>query len=356
MTELYRDAIVVASLLGALLLLTPSLRWRPLALVLALGALGAGLGLGFLIVRDLAWLPVWTGLSVESASLVAWALFALAARRAPRPWLPGPPVVVAWLAGALFGEIAGAALVAAPAKDRGQAARLAMAAAAGGLVGRAGDPALLALGDRLSPLWLLPVSGLLLGLAWPKEAPEPGGSRLVTVIGLLVAIITAFMPSFAPSLTPVGLALGAAALFVCSLREGRESAGAWREVVWVVSGVILALVGAISGLWELLADSLEWMASDWGYLPLGLLAGMAGLISLFIDGPAAGLSAAAVVDRALDLRVPGLAVALAVGIGVGGLGPLVIAGAVREGFRRWVLAVVLAAIYVQLIDRWLQPV
>ncbi len=61
-------------------------------------------------------------------------------------------------------------------------------------------------------------------------------------------------------------------------------------------------------------------------------------------------------DRALDLRVPGLAVALAVGIGVGGLGPLVIAGAVREGFRRWVLAVVLAAIYVQLIDRWLQPV
>ncbi len=350
MIPLYRDAVIVAALCAGLLLLNPSARARALAPLLAVGAVAAGLGLGFLVGADLLNLPSWTGLGAEAASLVGWALFGMAARRAPRPWLPGPPALVAWLAGALFGEVAGAALVAAPAKDREQAARLAMAAAAGGLVGRVGDPALLALGERVSPLLLLPLSALLLLLARPRETPEAGGSRAVTAVGLAVAVGAALLPGMAAA----PLLVGAVVLLALGWRRAAEP-GTWREPLWVLGSVTLALIGAISGLWELLAGSLEWMANDWGAVPLGPLAGLAGLVALFVDGPLAGLGAAAALDRALDLRGPGVGFALAVGAAVGGMGPLVVAGAVKQGFRRWVLGVLLAGVYVALLSGWLQP-
>lgn len=345
MIPLYRNVAIAGGLLGALLLLAPSARLRGYAPLLVSVAVTAGLVLGFLIPADLLHLPAWTGLQLESAAIVCWVLYGLAARRAPRPWLPGPPVLTAWLAGALFGELAGAALVAAPAKDRGQAARLAMAAAAGGLVGRVGDPTLLALGDRVQTSWLLPLSAMLLLLARPTGPVEPGGSRGVTALGLGVAVGTALLTAWSP------LVLLGGAVVLLGLGRG---ALAWRELLWGLSSVALALVAAIAGVWEAAAESAEWLASNWGSLPLGLVALAAGLGSFLIDGPAAGLSSAALLDRAMDLSSPGVPVALAVGAAVGGAGPLVMAGAFRAGWRRWLLGVALAAAYAAALSPWLR--
>lgn len=340
MIELYRNAWVAGGVLGALLLLAPSARARGFAPALLLGLVAAGLGLGFLIPRDLLELPGWVDLELESAALIGWALWTMAARRAPRPWLPGPPAVAAWLAGALFGEIAGAALVAAPAKDRGEAARLAMAAAAGGLVGRVGDPTLLALGERVSALWLLPVSAILLLLARPTEAPQPGGSRAMTALGLVVAALCAMLPAW----SPLALLGGAAASLALGRREDADG-GSWRELAWVASAVGIGLVAAVTGLWELGAEGMEYWAGALGGLPLGLLAAVSGLGALLLDGPAAGINLAALLDRAADLRVPGAEIGLAVGAAAGGIGPLVVADALRAGWRRWLIGLLLTSLY-----------
>lgn len=339
---------VSGAFLAALMVLAPSGRARGLAPVLAVGAIITGLVMRFLIPADLLHLPAWTGLGRESADLVGWALWVAAARRSRRPWLPGPPALAAWLAGALFGEIAGAALVAGAEPDKGRAARLAMAAAAGGLVGRVGDPALLVLGDRISVASLLPLSLLLLALAKPGGDPQPDGSRAVTGLGLVVACCAGLFPVAAP----YALVGGAALLLALGRSEQRISV--WSEVAWTLAGLVLALITAASGLWELAAESLEQIAGIWGSIPMGLVALVSGLAAMLIDGPATGICAAALAERAMDLRSPGFALALAIGSAVGGIGPLAVVRASRRGARRWLLGVVIAAIYAAVLARW-QP-
>jgi hypothetical protein len=54
-------------------------------------------------------------------------------------------------------------------------------------------------------------------------------------------------------------------------------------------------------------------------------------------------------DRAMSLNIDGARLALTAGLAVGGLGPLVVAGALRAGWKRWFLQVVVTVIYVGLV-------
>lgn len=348
MNALFVTCLVSGGFLLALLVLAPSARARGFAPLLAVGAVLTGLAMKFLVPIDLLHLPAWAGLGWESASLVGWALWVAAARRARRPWLPGPPALAAWVAGAIFGEIAGAALVAGAEPDRARAARLAMAAAAGGLVGRIGDPALLALGERISPLALLPLSLALLALAKPGGDPMPGGSKAATGLGVLVAVVAALVPTVAP----IALVVGAGLLTAFGRDERGEPI--WPELAWALSGLVLGLITAVSGVWALAADGLEQLGGIWGSIPMGLAALVSGLGALLLDGPASGICAAALVDRAMGLRSPGFALALGIGTAVGGIGPLAVVRACRAGGRRWLLGVVIAAIYATILSHW-QP-
>jgi hypothetical protein len=82
---------------------------------------------------------------------------------------------------------------------------------------------------------------------------------------------------------------------------------------------------------------------------LPVLTAAGALVSLLADGAAGALLGTAIVDRALDLRVTGVPAALAAGLAVGGLTPLVMVGAVREGLSRWALQVLLAILWAGLV-------
>jgi hypothetical protein len=51
----------------------------------------------------------------------------------------------------------------------------------------------------------------------------------------------------------------------------------------------------------------------------------------------------------MSLNIDGARLALTAGLAVGGLGPLVVAGALRAGWKRWFLQVVVTVIYVGLV-------
>ncbi len=73
------------------------------------------------------------------------------------------------------------------------------------------------------------------------------------------------------------------------------------------------------------------------------------LIAVLSEGISGALLTSAVLDRALDLTVDGVPTALAAGLAVGGLAPLVIVGAVREGLLRWAAQVFLALLWAGLV-------
>lgn len=319
--------------------------------VLALAAVVIGLARGFLVPMDLLHLPAWSGLTRECAALLAWALWAGAARMAPAPWLPGPPVVSAGLAGALFGEISGAALVASGQTDRRAAASLALAAAAGALLGRVGDPVLLALGDRVSALWFAPLGLVLLALAARGAPTQPvaEGDRRVTALGLAVAVGAALFPAFAWAI----VLAGAVALLAWGLARKAPVAPALQSLSWVLGSAALVLVAVSAGLVDFAAEGMQDGVAFLGPAPPALLAACGALGAAFMDGPATALFAAGFLDRAMDMTFLGYEVPIAIGAAVGGLGPLVAVGALREGWRRWLLGVLIAVAYAAVAGHWI---
>jgi hypothetical protein len=63
------------------------------------------------------------------------------------------------------------------------------------------------------------------------------------------------------------------------------------------------------------------------------------LLSAICGGQSAALIAEAILDRGPGLQIENLRSGLAAGLAVGGLGPLVVAGALQEGLFRWSLQV-----------------
>ncbi len=338
---------------GALLVALALVRRRRglAALVLALAAVVSGLVRGFLIPADLLHLPEWAGLSRECAALIAWGLWSAAAQMAPAPWLPGPRAVSAGLAGALFGEVSGAALAVSGAPDRQGAVSLALAASAGALLGRVGDPVLLALGDRVSALYFVPLALILWAVA-ARGAPQERlveGDRRVTALGVLVAVGAAVAPAYAWAIVLVG----AASLLGWGLRRRAPLAPLGQQLGFALGSVVLVLVAISSGLVDLGTQGLTDAISFLGPAPPWLLAAGGVIGGALFDGPSAGLVLAGLIDRSLDMPFRGFEVPIALGAAAGGLGPLVAVGAVRAGLRRWLFGMLIVALYAVLISRWI---
>jgi hypothetical protein len=259
--------------------------------------------------------------------------------------------VGAFLAGAAMGELGAAAALAGAARDRAGAARLALAAMGGAMIGRVGDPAVLVLAARVdSRAWALVPLGLAMALvAAPRRdhlRPHAAGSLPVTGVTAVVALIGAFAP------TLLGPALGVGVLALAGLALARRGAAQTLDgealgrllgpTLWTLGSVVLALVATAAGLPLVAAEGLAQVMDQVGPVLMPLGVAVAASLSALIDGPAAGLLLAAFVDRAAFYRGDGLALVAMLGAAVGGLGPLVVAGALRAGLLRWLAQVGLA--------------
>ena len=319
-------------------------RRRALAMLAALIVMvlvGGGV-LGALAPADALYLPAWTGLGGAMLSLILWAMLGMLARAAGGVSLPGPPLLTAIAAGALIGELGAAAMIAGM-TDKRAAARLALAAAGGAMIGRIGDPALVLLFEPVG--WSLAPLGLLLALVAVPGSPLPrlDGRPLITAAAAMVAVAAAFSGAWLPHVLAAGCVLMAV------LAGERVRSVELKPVGWVSGVVVLALLATASGLTELAAWGIEYVQESLGGLLLPVLTAAGALVSLLADGAAGALLGTAIVDRALDLRVAGVPAALAAGLAVGGLTPLLIVGALREGLVRWALQVLLAVLWAGLV-------
>ncbi len=247
--------------------------------------------------------------------------------------------------GALIGELGAAAVMGHLAEDRSSAARLAVAASGGAMIGRVGNPALLLLTERVGghlPLTILPlaVAVMLVGAPWKarlKSDALKSGDRRLGWVTLGVFVLALVAPLWA---------LLAGVILAAGLTFRNLPHFEWREPLWVLGGMGLVLVAVSSGLVELAAMGLEAGAVnlDWfGVVPLFAAVALFGAL---IGAPAVTLFVAALIDRALDLQLDGFATTCAVACAVGPLGTLVVAGALRKGIGRWLLQVAIGMAWV----------
>ncbi|MEL6349021.1 MAG: hypothetical protein AAFV53_38305 [Myxococcota bacterium] len=306
---------------------------------LLLAAVGGGVLMGALHLGELVWLPQWTGLADSMILLVLWAVFGGFARAAGGARLPGTSSFSAVISGALVGEIAATVILTANVEDRGKAARTALAASAGGFFGRLGNPGMLLLTERdPDMLFTLVPLGLLCALVvMPGGMAAPPKGRLsVTVVAGLTALGTLVSGPLAWAPVMAGC-VGMAAL-----AWPNRQAIDWQMPLRAAMIAAVVVLSATAGLPEMAALGLEEIAEPLGawFKPALTLAGA--LVAMLGDTAGAGLFADAMLDRAMDLHVAGAAAALAAGITAGGLGPLLLARAFREGWLRWLIQIAIA--------------
>jgi hypothetical protein len=337
--EIIRNAVVMGVFVFLPVLMVGSLRWRGVwALIVAIIAAVVGGALGILVPTDLFRLPMDTGLAVPVALVVGQALLGVVAGAAGRPWLPGPPVLVAPIAGALLGEIGGAALVTVGVEDPKARARLALGAAAGGLLGRMGDPALLISGGGMVTLaHFAPLALVAMIAARPRygdlAGTESGSKNITAVVG--IAAVLALVPALRL------VAVFGGVLVLAGMAGRRLKTARPGPFLWVASGAALVLMATAGGAPALLGVGLESVQNAYMSLVVPVLLVGGALGSTMAGGGPAALFAHALLERCQALHVHGAHLALTIGVAAGGLGPLVVARAVGAGWPRWLLQVAL---------------
>ena len=331
----------VAAPVLALLLVFWTRRWR-WAGALAIGMLAVGIGAWkkVIFVTDVGTLLTHGGLAEALSQLFLWTLYAILLRTHGRIPLRGHPMWLAPLMGALLGELAAAALLSSGARDPKAAARLALAAAGGAMIGRIGDPAILVMwSSDLSPVFLGLVGLGCVAVASPQvDDLETDDADSLDPL-LLGGVIAVAVLGMARELALEGLAVGCG-LMLYQLRSRALSADL-RPLGWLVGSVLVVLVATAGGVFSLGGQGLEELWSITGERTRLILSGGAVVLSALC-----GEQAASLVTEGLLLRSPGLQIAdlhtsMAAGLAVGGLGPLVVAGALKHGLLRWAAQVVL---------------
>jgi hypothetical protein len=337
------EAALVGGVTGGLCLVAVLFgRWRwgwIVALALALG------GLGFLVAFEGSPAPALAGSPWLSALLLGgWLLLGRLLAGCGGLALGPVPGLAALACGALAGDLAAVALLSQRAEDPRQSARLALTASAGGLLTGVGSPATLLVAHP-AQLWPLALAAAL--VAWPRGRLAADGRPGLTLALLAVAAGSWF---HAPAALAAGLAVAGIAWVTSEDRDGPKPKGALLHLALLA--VLAGLAGYAGGLWG--AEwGLAWAMAQEPALggPLVVLAGW--LLAAAGGEPAAALLASAIVDAPLLPRVPGVAPALAAGIGLGGVGPLLLAGAWREGRRIWGLQLLVALVWAGVVfGRW----
>jgi len=267
------------------------------------------------------------------ALLFGWYLYGAlsreAAGRIPRRHLGA----FALLGGALLGDLAAAAVIAGAVQDKRLAARAALVASAAGLLTGVGTAATLLVA---SPGALIAPAALAIAVAWPRGA-EAGavsggdgedGPWLRPLAPLaLIGLLSLWQ-------APLALALGIVFVGWRTRLAGLKHLD-WRPLVLLAAVTVAAWAAWRSGaLWS--AEwGIAWLASRAPGLAEPLLLLVGALIAALGGEPAAALVGAEILQAPLYPRFPELAGPLAAGLGLGGLGPLLISGGWRAGWRIW---------------------
>ncbi|MGB0639573.1 MAG: hypothetical protein ACPGTU_09580, partial [Myxococcota bacterium] len=235
-------------------------------------------------------------------------------------------------------------ILSASARDAKGGARLALAAAGGGMIGRMGDPAMLVFAEsRPDILMFMAPLGLLCALlARPRREDLIQGEQKNRTRTVLVAVVA--LVALIPGLTVVAIVSGIIGLAALSSdRRGPIEVGG---SLWHFGAVVLGIIAVVGGGVEQVAVGLEWaqeLGGAWGAPALTLAAA---LLTALTDATAMSIVGQGVMDRALSLDAVGAAPAMAAGIAVGGLAPLIAARALRAGWRLWLGQVALAILWV----------
>lgn len=355
--------LLVALVGGALLLglgaTTLLGRWRG-RLALGLGLLGLLLALlgGALRLPELPGLVGALGLGGPLSGVLGWALIGLLAAALGGPALPGPAWLRALLGGALLGELGAVVWIAhgtrpaggeggAPAGSELRGPRTVLCAMAGALLAPGGD----AVGAALGPGTLAGravflgagLALLLLAAPWRGLGDLPRGRPELTAILLVLGLLPLLAPPHQGLVTALGLlALGALAL-------GRRARPRLDLVAWTLGSLLLALLGVLAGLPQLLVQGIDLLALDAEpWLP-PLFMGAAGLLVLLVGEPAAALLLGAVDAQALSAEgwpggPDGLRLGLLLGAGLACRLPLHIGGAARYLLPRLLLVLGVAMV------------
>jgi hypothetical protein len=215
-------------------------------------------------------------------------------------------------------------------------ARLALGAAAGGLLGRMGDPALLiAEGGGVTLAHCAPLALVALIAARPRRGDLDGtqaGSKIITAVAVVAALL-----ALVPALRLVAVFGGV--LVLAGLAGRRLKAASPGPLLWVAAGAVLVLMATAGGAPALLGVGLEAVQNAFMSLVVPtLLIGGALASTVAGSGPAA-LFAHALLERSQALHVHGAHLALTIGVAAGGVGPLLVARALGAGWPRWLLQV-----------------
>jgi len=289
---------------------------------------------------DLWVLPTGLGMGSSLVLMVLWIVYGAVARTLGPVAIPGPAWLTAILLGAGIGEIPAAAILSAGARTPRGAAKLALAAAGGGLVGRLGDPAMLILleGHPTAMLSIAPLGFVLAWIARPDvddliqpDAADPRRMALVLGIGAVAAI---------PGLTLGALVFGIIAMGLAA--QGRKGHVELGVLAWQITALMLAVLAVAGGAPEQAATGLELIVETLGWWASPLLVGISALLSALSDGTAMAILCQGIVDRAMSLDAQHLVAPMAVGVAVGGLAPLIAAGALKAGWKLWLLQVAVA--------------
>ena len=319
-------------------------RWRlwavgPVVLVSLIVATTYGI-IGW---SDLWVLPTGLGMGSSLVLMVLWIVYGAVARTLGPVAIPGPAWVTAMLLGAGIGEIPAAAILSSGARTPKGAAKLALAAAGGGLIGRVGDPAMLILleGHPSAMLSIAPLGIVLAWMARPDaedliQAGAVDARRMALVLGIgLVAAV--------PGLTVGALVLGIIGMGLAA--QGRKGHVELGVLAWQIAALILAILAVAGGAPEQAATGLELFVETLHWWASPLLVAIAALLSALSDGSAMAIVCQAIVDRSMALDAQYLAVPMAVGVAVGGLAPLIAAGALKAGWKLWLIQVGVAVLW-----------
>ncbi len=340
------EAIRNAVLFGGLALACGSLGWWPrwgawAAALLALGGWIAAVVLGVVPPADL--LVLSAALPGHAlVLLLGWGLLAVGLRRLDGVGGLGPDALGAFVGGADFGAVP-VALALASGRSPSQAARLGLAAVAGGLCGPLGSAPMLLLVEPgvLQALWPL---GLALGLI--ALLPASGGVTLEPGPSARPLLLAAPALWLLAVLAPPWVALLLGLVLVWGLVIWRRPPGLLPEfepslrLLTLLSCALLLLPAG-------LLDYLSWGLEDAGVLLGSLLDagfGLAGLmLGMLVGGAPVALVAVETLGADPRLLDGGLRAVLVAGAAVGGALPLAALagrGVLRAGLGRWALAVV----------------
>ncbi|MBO84655.1 MAG: hypothetical protein CL927_04800 [Deltaproteobacteria bacterium] len=304
-------------------------------LALSCAAIGAGLFRQVLIPADLTRLPALADLELELFTLFAWAMFAATAASAG--WRESSRFAP-FAYGMLLGELGGAILAIREVSDPSVRARRVVAASAGALLGRVGDPGLWLLNGGQLSLGVCALVGCsaVVGLvvAAPPRVFDGAARRPMPVLAVGVGV---WALSWVPSMQLPGVLLGSLALW-WHHRQPLHT----QPVARVIGLSVAVVVAVMAGLGEAWAEAVEARLVVYEAVVPAWIWAHGALSGLLLGSDGGGLMGRAVLDRALAVRDPLAPVAWGLGAAVAGMAPYLVTGTLWRALPRHLFWVVLS--------------